>query len=373
METVNRLIHEKERTYFAVCVVIGGAVWASALVFVIFRFPVQFMIYGAIVALFLYISNLFFRANVFGNSVRVSKAQFPEIHLMAEEIGQALGMTRVPPIFVWNGQGATNAFAVHFLSNRSSYVIVLGDLVSLLTRPGHSGELRAVIGHELAHHAAGHLAVWRRTLLKPSFLVPFLGAAYRRSCELSADRIGAFVSGDSKSMKLALLRMASGNRQEDASVSVTDFAEQERDVPVVAGFLQTIFSGHPRLTKRVAELERQFGYQSVTVPDTARSGSDTPICNWELVSANGTTTPVTRQRFSIGRSQDSDLVISNLIISRNHCRIEVVLEDQLFVEDCGSKHGTFINEKRIERARIFSGDTLAFGPDFKESIRLKRR
>ncbi len=76
-----------------------------------------------------------------------------------------------------------------------------------------------------------------------------------------------------------------------------------------------------------------------------------------------TRVPLEPLPFHIGRQPESDLVIRDTRVSRNHARI--VLEGGKYViEDCGSRHGTFVNGKRITRQRLAAADRIEFGtPD----------
>ncbi len=63
---------------------------------------------------------------------------------------------------------------------------------------------------------------------------------------------------------------------------------------------------------------------------------------------------------SIGRSADQDLVLKEAFASRRHATI--VRQNGAFeVIDQNSSHGTYVNGKRIDRAKLRSGDTLQFG------------
>jgi pSer/pThr/pTyr-binding forkhead associated (FHA) protein len=67
-------------------------------------------------------------------------------------------------------------------------------------------------------------------------------------------------------------------------------------------------------------------------------------------------TPVT-----IGRREDNDVMVDNQAVSGHHARIE--LEDPNFfvLEDLDSLNGTFLNEKKITRERVFDNDTFIVG------------
>ncbi|MBI4916232.1 MAG: sigma 54-interacting transcriptional regulator [Acidobacteria bacterium] len=64
---------------------------------------------------------------------------------------------------------------------------------------------------------------------------------------------------------------------------------------------------------------------------------------------------------TIGSSRSSDIYISVAGISRHHAVIELGA-DGLFVEDQGSKNGTFVNGARLSRGAVRAGDWVQFGP-----------
>jgi len=69
---------------------------------------------------------------------------------------------------------------------------------------------------------------------------------------------------------------------------------------------------------------------------------------------------VDAERFVIGRSQDCDLVIDNLGVSRQHA--EIVLEAGVpILRDMKSNNGTYVNGKRITRYHLNDGDEIAIG------------
>jgi len=64
--------------------------------------------------------------------------------------------------------------------------------------------------------------------------------------------------------------------------------------------------------------------------------------------------------FSIGRKMDKDLVIADPRVSRDHALL--LSEDgRFFVQDQGSKHGTYVNGERVERKELERNDRLEFG------------
>jgi Zn-dependent protease with chaperone function len=205
-------------------------------------------------AMGLWIAQQFFKAVIFGNAVRVTENQYPKINEIVKNNCTELGLVAIPDVFIVNGQGAVNAVAIKFLSKK--YVLLFSDLVDLMLKRDEINELKMVIGHELAHHAAGHTNVGRNLLIGPAKFVPFLGPAYSRACELTADRIGHKLTEDGEASKRALISIASGSESLASDVNIEAFKNQEAEIPPFFGFLHEIFGTHPRMTKRIMEIEK---------------------------------------------------------------------------------------------------------------------
>jgi serine phosphatase RsbU (regulator of sigma subunit) len=70
---------------------------------------------------------------------------------------------------------------------------------------------------------------------------------------------------------------------------------------------------------------------------------------------------ISRTPFTLGRQSDNDLVLLDTRISRRHASIVKDSEGYL-LEDAGSRHGTFVNGKRLEAPhRLKSGDQISLG------------
>jgi pSer/pThr/pTyr-binding forkhead associated (FHA) protein len=63
---------------------------------------------------------------------------------------------------------------------------------------------------------------------------------------------------------------------------------------------------------------------------------------------------------TVGRAPRADFIVEAALVSRLHCRLEAGA-DTLEVIDLGSTNGTYVNDQRIERARLTSGDRLRVG------------
>jgi hypothetical protein len=66
-----------------------------------------------------------------------------------------------------------------------------------------------------------------------------------------------------------------------------------------------------------------------------------------------------RAEVSIGRSPDCDIFLDDVTVSRRHAILRG--DGAHEIEDLGSLNGTFVNRKRVERARLEDGDELQIG------------
>jgi phosphoserine phosphatase RsbU/P len=73
-----------------------------------------------------------------------------------------------------------------------------------------------------------------------------------------------------------------------------------------------------------------------------------------------TRVPVEPLPFHIGRQPESQLILRDSRVSRMHARI-LVENGQYILEDCASRHGTFVNGKRITRQVLANADRIEFG------------
>ncbi|KEA64696.1 hypothetical protein ADIMK_1149 [Marinobacterium lacunae] len=251
--SVNELRHPKEKLYRTLCLAIGGLIWIAALLGTVFGI----LLFLLPIALVLWISERFFRATIFGNSVQVTDHQYAKLNAIIQDVAKQQGLTKVPETFVVNSGGFTNALAIKFLSTK--YILLFSSLVDLLWEDNDTDRLRMVIAHELAHHSAGHVSFWSNLLMKPAMFIPFLGAAYSRACELTADRIAAScVPHNQEAAVTAMITLASGSQVLTSHTSVAAFKQQEQRIPTVFGFIQEILSSHPRMTKRIDHIQRYY-------------------------------------------------------------------------------------------------------------------
>jgi Zn-dependent protease with chaperone function len=268
-EIIARLRHPKEEGYGIAMTILGVMYWVMILLVYFITLAVQpaefgaLTLYGVGFATFLYISAALFRAHIYGHYVMVSPAQFPHLHRLVEQGAARVGLSPTPTAFVYNSNGVINAFARRLFGGRFIF------LTSAIIDADSDDQVNFVIGHELGHHAAGHLNLFKTILKGPAHFIPFLGPAYSRSRELTCDRIGAYLSNDMQASRTALTMLACGCRRLNSSLNCDAFEAQEAMVPGFWGWVSLIFARYPRTTQRVMGVSTFFAEsvsQSYAVP-----------------------------------------------------------------------------------------------------------
>lgn len=71
--------------------------------------------------------------------------------------------------------------------------------------------------------------------------------------------------------------------------------------------------------------------------------------------------PLRKNRTTLGRRPENDIVFDNMIVSGQHCAFELEGVADVYVEDLHSTNGTYINGKMVKRQRLHDGDVIAIG------------
>ena len=68
-----------------------------------------------------------------------------------------------------------------------------------------------------------------------------------------------------------------------------------------------------------------------------------------------------KDRTSLGRRTDNDIVLENMAVSGRHCLFELKGLADVFVVDLCSTNATFVNNQKITRQQLNDGDVVAVG------------
>jgi pSer/pThr/pTyr-binding forkhead associated (FHA) protein len=76
----------------------------------------------------------------------------------------------------------------------------------------------------------------------------------------------------------------------------------------------------------------------------------------------GTTVPITKFPFMIGRASSCNLRPASGMVSKQHCAL-ICRDDKVYVHDFNRVNGTFVNEHQVDRRlELHDGDLLRIGP-----------
>jgi pSer/pThr/pTyr-binding forkhead associated (FHA) protein len=63
---------------------------------------------------------------------------------------------------------------------------------------------------------------------------------------------------------------------------------------------------------------------------------------------------------TVGRAPRADFILDAALVSRLHCRLTAD-DEKLEVVDLKSTNGTYVNDKRVQKAHLSKGDRLRVG------------
>lgn len=245
-------VNSKESFYFVLLCVINALLFAAiAVALGVSRFPVtSIFFYVACFIAYFWLQSLMLAGYLRGNALRVNERQFPEAYSLLKHHAERLELTQIPEMYVLQGHGMINAFAVRLA--RRNHVVLFSDVLDLAYQEGEK-ELSFIIGHELGHVKRGHIGWLKALCTWPARWIPFLGSAYSRACEYTCDNIG-FALCPEGALKGTLI-LAVGKRlykYVDVEQAIADFKNENG----FAVSLVEVFSSHPVLMKRLDSLNR---------------------------------------------------------------------------------------------------------------------
>jgi Zn-dependent protease with chaperone function len=239
----DRLVHENEKSYYTLCLVISILTYLGLILSIIGIF---YIIIGLIITLVLQGISI---GHIRNNGVKLSERQFPEIYAQAKKTATHMGILNVPDIFIIESGGILNAFATNFLGR--NFIVLYSDIVEI-SKEGHAEELNFIIAHELAHIKRKHIT--KQLLILPALWVPFLGNAYSRACEYTCDRMAAAYINSPVGATNGLAILAVGKRLFD-DLDLVEYIQTANEETGFFIWLSQVLSTHPPLPKRIAEIQ----------------------------------------------------------------------------------------------------------------------
>jgi Zn-dependent protease with chaperone function len=186
------------------------------------------------------------------SGIRITAQQFPRSHAEFTAMAQSLGFTKIPELYLMNGNGVYNAYASCAPGYRQ-YAIIHAEMLHAFELGGNLESFRAIMGHELGHIRLKHVSFLRSLLLAAFRFVPAVNQLFAgpigRSMEYEADKVGAlFVQAEG--MSRALLILLSSDRLVDR-VGLDEYRRQTLDYEKPSLILSNALASHPVMPWRI--------------------------------------------------------------------------------------------------------------------------
>jgi Zn-dependent protease with chaperone function len=251
---MNFKVHKKETIYFWVMVTINLLCVSGFVLHKNFIEAIGFILaIGGILGFLTFIGKLLLMGAIQGNGLKISKQQFPDVFEILVAHAHKLNLPKVPDMYVLQGGGILNAFALKF--SRRDYIVLYSDVLALAYKQGIDA-VSFIIAHELGHIKRKHTG-FKSLILFPANLMPFLGNAYSRACEYTCDNVGYSLCPEGALKGILVLAagkdlfnkvnidalLANLSMQKNFSVSLVEF-----------------FSTHPALINRIANIYQVSDY-----------------------------------------------------------------------------------------------------------------
>jgi hypothetical protein len=186
-------------------------------------------------------------ATVRGNSVRLSREQFPDVYAILEGHCRRLGMATVPELFLTGS--SIPPFSQTYSSFRETYIILHQALFDIDERK-MMDVISFTLGHELGAVRLSQTRVWNEMLLTYVSAIKWFRNPLNRIRTYSRDRYGAALSPTGFR---GLLIHAIGRRLMDR-VNVEDYLAQSRRYGGIWSNVDTFVEPRPQVLSRLKHL-----------------------------------------------------------------------------------------------------------------------
>jgi Zn-dependent protease with chaperone function len=200
------------------------------------------------------------RRKLLSSSVRLSRSMSPEVHKMADQCIEKLGVDIPLELYAY----ASPQYNAACFKPEEGRLFVMFS--SSLLESFDDRELLFVVGHEFGHHVYGHHDIPVGYILNgqqpPPASLALQLFAWTRYAEISADRAGAFCANDFEAVARALFKLASGLTSDKiVRFNLSDFLKQLDEMksfdegPGQGAPMEDWFSTHPFSPLRVKALQ----------------------------------------------------------------------------------------------------------------------
>lgn len=181
---LNDLRHKAELPLYLICVIINFGVFSALVISAVYFSGLTITYYIAviyiIVRLFLDFGHELSVTRL--NSVRVTCEQFPGIYKWIQFYAKALGLRKIPNLYVRQLGGDIVSLSSNFFFR--NYIMISSEIFEC-----EEDVIKFFIAHEMAHIAYNHTKIWYNLFMLISRYIPFLYAALSRATVYSCDNV----------------------------------------------------------------------------------------------------------------------------------------------------------------------------------------
>lgn len=335
------LTEPREETYFIAALVFSILGWLLCLVTIS---PMCFILF---LVLFAWLANGLLVAQLKADAVKVDANQLPSLAQTLARVCAKLQVATPPALYVLQSGGHLNAFATRHCGR--DFIVVYSEMLEAYGPD--SAEIEFVLGHEIGHIRRRHLL--KQILLAPGLLVPLLGNAYSRACELSCDRHGFFAASSSAGAVNAMLILA-GGKQAKAHMAAAPFAAQYAQERGFFVSWYELISGYPSLSHRVANL---IALGEGRVPQ--RSGRNPFAYLFAFFSVGGRGTGAGNILFTIALvGLLAAIAVPSFVNARKRSQQSACAVNLRMIED--AKERARLEHNLVEEAQVTDGQVAEF-------------
>jgi hypothetical protein len=197
------------------------------------------------------------RAQIRGNSIRVSPRQFPLLYEILKRHCETLGISRMPELYI---SDVAIKEPSHAYSSWKRDYIVLGSTFLQPNLEAMRDVFGFLLGRELGRLRLGHANWLKDLLLVYVDKIPYVKNSLLRVFTYSEDRYGAWLAPDSLPGVVAI---ASGRRMAH-EVDIEDYLRQVQEDRSPWGRLSVILSATPQVSYRIQALRDAGLFQNQT-------------------------------------------------------------------------------------------------------------
>ncbi len=194
--------------------------------------------------------------NLRGNSVKLDKNQYPEVHKIFMEMANELGFKKTPELYLVNGDRRRNTY-VTCVPGYRNFPAIYSDILEFCLKNNDIESLKFILGHELGHIKLNHEKWWYiffTAWMNLPFINYFFGLPLSRAREYSCDKIGEQLSKDSTGNALMIVSVGKYAYQ---NIDLEEYTKEHFDKPCFWSWIANLMQEHGLVAWRISAIRKK--------------------------------------------------------------------------------------------------------------------